>query len=94
MRTNGGYASSDRKSGSRAKGSVSFVLAEENGGTRVDLLVDYTLAAALAQFNRGGIVQDLAERPTAQFTENLETALTKVPPVASAPINAGRMLSL
>lgn len=86
---------SDRKSGSRAKGSVSFALAQEDGATQVDLVVDYTLAGALAQFNRGGIVKDLAARLTAEFADGLKSAIAaNAPPTPStlSPLNAGNML--
>jgi uncharacterized protein len=86
---------SDRKSGSRAKGSASFALAEENGGTRVDIVVDYALAGALAQFNRGGIVRDLAARLAGQFADNLRTALAaELLPQSPGPrpFDAGNML--
>jgi carbon monoxide dehydrogenase subunit G len=85
---------SDRGTGSRAKGSVSFALAKENGATQVDLAVDYTLAGALAQFNRGGIVKDLAARLTAQFADELKSAITAdAPPAASTPppLDAGNI---
>ena len=84
---------SDRRSGSRARGSANFAVAPEPGGTRVDIAVDYTLAGALAQFNRGGIVQDLAAKLTAQFADNLRAALaTATPPPPAAPVAAGWLL--
>jgi uncharacterized protein len=87
-------AGSDRKTGSRAKGSVSFALADQNGGTQVDLVADYALAGALAQFNRGGIARDLAERLTAQFAENLKAALAaETPTPDAAPLDAGQILA-
>jgi uncharacterized protein len=89
-------AGSDRSSGSRAKGSVSFALAEENGATQVDLVVDYTLAGALAQFSRGGIVKDLAARLTAQFADRLKSAIAAgAPPAPSTPppLDAANMLA-
>lgn len=83
----------DPRSGSRARGSASFVLIEEDGGTRVDLVVEYALAGALAQFNRAGIVRDLAARLTSQFAENLCSALAfEAPQAKPAPIDAGNML--
>lgn len=84
-------AGTDRKSGSRAKGSASFTVSEPDPGkTRVTVEVDYQLAGALAQFNRGGIVQDLASRLTAAFAENLKRMIAARQPApaegAEAPV--------
>ena len=70
-------AGRDRRSGSRAKGEVVYRLSEENGGaaTGVDVTINYSLAGSLAQFSRGGIVNDLGERLCAQFARNLEDRL-------------------
>lgn len=77
-------AGTDRKSGSRAKGSASFTVSElDPGTTRVTVEVDYQLAGALAQFNRGGIVQDLASRLTAAFAENLKGMIAARQPAAA-----------
>jgi carbon monoxide dehydrogenase subunit G len=69
---------SDRKSGSRVKGEASFSLHEERvstASTRIDIRVDYSIAGSLAQFSRGGIVRELAEKMTAQFSGNLRKKL-------------------
>ncbi len=67
----------DRQSRSRCKGDVGYRLSEgEDGGTVVDLEVDYTLTGARAQFGRGGLVNDLAQKLTADFAAALERALT------------------
>ena len=66
----------DRNSASRVKGVASFALdASVPGETGVDVKVDYTIAGALAQFSRGGIVQELATRLTEAFAGNLKTRL-------------------
>jgi uncharacterized protein len=82
---------SDRKSGSRAKGELRFVLHEEGAAaTRVEAVVDFALMGALAQFGRGGIVNDLATRLAAEFAGNLERLLAEraVPPAPAAPSHA------
>jgi carbon monoxide dehydrogenase subunit G len=69
---------SDRKSGSRVKGEASFSMQDEGVGsasTRIDVRVEYSIAGSLAQFSRGGIVRELAERMTAQFSDNLRRML-------------------
>lgn len=69
----------DSKSSSRAKGTVTFTVGEEDEGraTRVDLSVTFTLSGALAQFGRASIVQEIAQRLTAEFARNLEAELGK-----------------
>jgi hypothetical protein len=69
--------------------------------------VEYSIAGSLAQFSRGGIVRDLAERMTAQFSSNLQQLLASQRPepaatpastptsetgvAPAAPVDLGRM---
>lgn len=77
----------DRRTGSRVKGVADFRLAAEGTGTRVSLLVDYSLTGTLAQFSRGAIVRELASALTSQFAVNLAQRVqaTAVTAPASAP---------
>jgi carbon monoxide dehydrogenase subunit G len=83
---------SDRKSGSRIKGEASFVLHAQGtpaNSTRIDVRVDYALAGSLAQFSRGGIMRELAQQLTSQFSGNLQSRLAAVQvEAASAPAPA------
>jgi carbon monoxide dehydrogenase subunit G len=77
----------DRKSGSRVKGEAAFSLhdaSEATPATRVDVKVDYAIAGSLAQFSRGGIVRELAERLTSAFSDNLRKKLEAENPQAAA----------
>ncbi|HEX5326559.1 MAG TPA: SRPBCC family protein [Acetobacteraceae bacterium] len=65
----------DRKNNSRARSELGFALVEQPGGTRVDVTIEYTLTGTLAQFSRGAIVQELAQRLTTEFARNLEARL-------------------
>lgn len=67
----------DRKNNSRARSEIHFSLAEEGQSTRLDIKVDFTLSGSLAQFSRGGIVQELAQRLTRDFAGNLEAAIAE-----------------
>lgn len=85
----------DRKSGSRVKGEAAFSLHDASDAapaTRVDVKVDYTIAGSLAQFSRGGIVRELAERLTSAFSDNLrnklETENPQAEPAAEVPIES------
>lgn len=70
----------DGKSGSRAKGEIVYQVRDVNDGhdTQVDITVDFSLAGALAQFGRSGIVNDIAARLTAEFVRNLEARLAAI----------------
>jgi carbon monoxide dehydrogenase subunit G len=91
-------AATDKRSQSRVKGAATFSLtpadaAGTGGGTRVTVVVDYTLTGPLAQFSRGGLVRELASALTAQFAANLAARLqvaapalaTSAPQATSAP---------
>ena len=70
----------DRRSGSRASGSVDYrlsALAGEPGGeaTRVDVVIGYALTGPLAQIGRGGLVRDLVRRIGEAFAQNLDAQL-------------------
>ncbi len=82
---------SDRKSGSRVKGEAAFTLQDEQESgqgplTRVDIRVVYSIAGSLAQFSRGAIVNDLANRMTNSFSDNLKRKLDNDVGALSGPI--------
>jgi carbon-monoxide dehydrogenase small subunit len=89
-------AGSDRGTGSRTKGEVSYRLEPEGDGqwTKVVLSVEYSLQGALAQFSRSGIAQDLGRRLVADFAANLNARLTGEPldNQPSAQLNVGRLV--
>jgi carbon monoxide dehydrogenase subunit G len=63
----------DRKNNSRVKGEARFSLLETSAAlTTVQVVVDFTLTGALAQFSRLGIVREIASAITAQFAANLQ----------------------
>jgi carbon monoxide dehydrogenase subunit G len=96
----------DRATHSRVKGDAKFELYDTQGGTRVQLFVDYALTGALAQFGRAGIVKELAAGITRQFAANLREKLeasatslspqalasTQVERSARAPLDGGSLL--
>jgi uncharacterized protein len=67
----------DSGSGSRVSGSMSYSLSEATSpaATRVDIQSDINLAGPLAQFSKGPIVQEIANRITAAFVANFESRL-------------------
>ena len=67
----------DNRTSTRMRARAEYRLLEEDGSaaTRVDVKISFSLAGPLAQFSRGGIVQDLATRLTAAFADNLQARL-------------------
>jgi aerobic carbon-monoxide dehydrogenase small subunit len=88
-------AARDRRSSSATRGSIRYVLCEAAGGaaTRVDIEVGYTLTGPLAQFGRSGLVEEIANRMTAAFAQNLQTRLadTRAGLRVEAPREAPRL---
>jgi carbon-monoxide dehydrogenase small subunit len=83
----------DRRSGSRATGSVDWRLTPadgEEGGevTRVDVVISYALAGALAQIGRSGLVRDVVRRIGETFAQNLDARLAD-PAAQLAPAQLG-----
>jgi len=70
-------AGRDTSSGSATRGRISYRLrpVRDDRATEVAVTIGYTLTGMLAQFGRGGIVQDVAARLTAAFVQNLEARL-------------------
>lgn len=70
-------AGRDANSASRARGVITYVVSERDGGSsRVDIAVRFLLAGALAQFSRSGLVKDIADQLAGTFAKNLETRLS------------------
>jgi carbon-monoxide dehydrogenase small subunit len=86
-------AGSDRGSGSRTRGEVSYQLIPENERTRVSLAVEYNIQGMLAQFSRPALVQDLGRRLVREFAANLDRRMTgqALDAEPSAPLSAGKL---
>ncbi|MEE2803015.1 MAG: SRPBCC family protein [Pseudomonadota bacterium] len=66
----------DSRSGSRAQASLNYqILPSQEGHSEVQITTDLTLAGALAQFGKAAIIQQVADRITAQFVEAFEAHL-------------------
>lgn len=99
---------SDAGSGSRASGNMSYSLApaDSPGATRVAIVSDINLAGPLAQFSKGAVVQEIANRITTAFVRNFESKLvapaaasdaaSAAPPASGVPqrqsLDAGALL--
>ena len=67
----------DRRGGNRATASIAYEIHERDGGSRVRIYGSIRLSGALAQIGRSGIVQDVANHLTAQFSERLREKLAR-----------------
>jgi carbon-monoxide dehydrogenase small subunit len=88
-------AGSDRGTGSRTRGEVTYWLAPEGESTRVSIVVEYSLQGALAQFSRSSLAQDLGRRLVAEFAANLNARMSgRAAPRqdAGAPLNIGQLV--
>ncbi len=89
----------DRGAGSRAKFSTVYRLAESAAGTEVSVESDISLAGAVAQFGRSGLLEEVTSRLLAQFAVNLEGQITVGtaaadfdPPAPVRQLDAGGLL--
>jgi aerobic carbon-monoxide dehydrogenase small subunit len=88
----------DRFTRSQVSAELAYAVSPLSGGagTQVDIDVRALLTGPLAQFNRGGIVEDLAARLTQMFAANLERRMTGADapqtPRNSTALNAGALL--
>jgi len=80
----------DSRSSSRATGAMTYRLAEGRtpGATRVEVVSDINLAGPLAQFSKGAVMHEVANRITAEFVKNFESALSA--PAAASQAGAAQ----
>jgi carbon monoxide dehydrogenase subunit G len=84
----------DQRGKGAANAMVTAQLATSGSGAKVTIDTDLTITGAAAQYARGGMIQDISSRLTAQFADCLASNLTAAdapPPVAgaAAPPEAG-----
>jgi aerobic carbon-monoxide dehydrogenase small subunit len=89
----------DRFTRSRVAAELAYTVGPNPGGAagaRVDIDVHALLTGPLAQFNRGGIVEEVAVRLTGMFAANLEHAMAggdaARPAGDTAPLGAGALI--
>lgn len=70
-----------------ASATIDSTLFPQNGGTRVDIATDLTLAGAVAQYGRG-LVQDVSSQLVGQFASCLEKQLGGTEDEAAAAVEA------
>jgi uncharacterized protein len=74
----------DKRGQGGANATIVNTLSEHEGGTRVEAVTDFSITGRLAQFGRGGIMQDVSNRLLREFAACLSTRLAEAP-AAAAP---------
>ena len=80
----------DKRGQGGAHATIVNTLSEHDGATRVEAVTDFSITGRLAQFGRGGIMQDVSNRLLRDFATCLSTRLAEAPePAAAAEPVAG-----
>jgi carbon monoxide dehydrogenase subunit G len=78
----------DKRGQGGANATIVNTLSEHEGATRVEAVTDFNITGRLAQFGRGGIMQDVSNRLLRDFATCLSTRLAE-PSTAPAAESAG-----
>lgn len=71
----------DKRGQGGANATIVNTLSEHEDGTRVEAVTDFSITGRLAQFGRGGIMQDVSNRLLRDFATCLSTRLAEGPAV-------------
>ena len=74
----------DKRGQGGANATIVNTLSEHNGGTQVEAVTDFSITGRLAQFGRGGMMQDVSNRLLRDFATCLSTRLAE-PAAEAAP---------
>jgi carbon monoxide dehydrogenase subunit G len=77
----------EAKGRGNAQATIESTLTPQNGGTRVDIVTDLTLAGAVAQYGRG-LVEDVSSQMVTKFADCLKKQLAATPEEAQAAVHA------
>ena len=75
----------DKRGQGGANATIVNTLSERDGVTVVEAVTDFNITGRLAQFGRGGIMEDVSNRLMRDFATCLSTRLGEGTPVAAAP---------
>lgn len=76
----------DKRGQGGANATIVNTLSGHDDGTRVEAVTDFTITGRLAQFGRGGIMEDVSNRLLRDFATCLSTRLAEVPAAAPEPV--------
>jgi carbon monoxide dehydrogenase subunit G len=74
----------DKRGQGGASATIVNRLSEHDGGTRVEAVTDFTITGRLAQFGRGGMMEDVSNRLLRDFATCLQGRLAERPEAAAA----------
>jgi uncharacterized protein len=74
----------DKRGQGGANATIVNTLSERDGVTHVDAVTDFNITGRLAQFGRGGIMEDVSNRLMRDFATCLSQRLGEGPPAAAA----------
>ena len=75
----------DKRGQGGANATIVNTLSEHDGGTTIAAVTDFTITGRLAQFGRGGIMEDVSNRLMRDFATCLSTRLGEPAAVPEAP---------
>ncbi|HET8754693.1 MAG TPA: SRPBCC family protein, partial [Solirubrobacteraceae bacterium] len=75
----------DKRGQGGAHATIVNTVSERDGVTHVDAVTDFTITGRLAQFGRGGIMEDVSNRLMRDFATCLSQRLGDGAPAAGAP---------
>jgi uncharacterized protein len=78
----------DKRGQGGANATIVNTLTERDGVTEVAAVTDFTITGRLAQFGRGGIMEDVSNRLMRDFATCLSSRLGEGPPAAAVPTGA------
>jgi carbon monoxide dehydrogenase subunit G len=68
-----------------ATATVTSVLSEQDGQTRVEMDSEVAVTGLVAQFGRSSIMQEVSQRMAERFARCLEQSITQAQPAAQSP---------
>lgn len=81
----------DKKGGSRGQVTVTYVIADDSGGAKVNVDADVTLSGPVAQFGRTGLINEMSKRLIGEFVSCLEGKLGASDEAEAESIQAGEV---
>ena len=81
----------DRRGGSRGRMTVEYQLRETDAGTGINIEANVSLAGAVAQFGRSGLIKEISNRLIGEFAQCLEGKLSAVTVEEAAQVQAGEV---